>query len=120
MIISEKTILIIEDNEDHGYYLEFILTNESYRVRRVSNGKDALRLCQENTYDLVIIDIQLPDMSGEEVSRQLKTLPSYKQVPLVAYTANASMGQLSDGLFVDLLEKPVLPELVRRKIRNWI
>jgi len=120
MSFAQKHILIIEDNEDHGYYLEFILNNKPYLVDRLTNGQDALQQCKKKQYDLVIIDINLPDISGEEVAKQLKAEPNYKQTPLIAYTANAVPGQLSEDLFVDLLEKPVLPELVRRKVENWI
>jgi len=113
-----KKVLIIEDNTDNAYFIRYILDKDNYVVDVVDTGRDALKKCAQTRYDCVIIDLQLPDISGEDVALKLRAYPEYQNIPLLAYTANMIINDDSDSYFTDVLTKPVLPDVVRKKVRQ--
>lgn len=87
-----KTVMIVEDNELNMKLFNDLLEAYGYRTVKTRDGKSVLGLVREHRPDLIIMDIQLPDISGLDVTRQLKGDESLKSIPVVAVTAFAMRG----------------------------
>ncbi len=87
-----KTILIVEDNDLNMKLFNDLLEVHGYLTLQSREGEEALRLAQEHRPDLIIMDIQLPEISGVEVTRRLKADERLRDIPVVAVTAFAMKG----------------------------
>jgi two-component system cell cycle response regulator DivK len=87
-----KTILIVEDNDLNMRLFGDLLTSQGYVVSKANNGMSGFHLAQEQRPDLIVMDIQLPDVSGLEVSRWLKEDLDLQRIPILAVTAFAMAG----------------------------
>ena len=87
--MSQKEILVVEDNETGRRLLNAILSASGYVVLIAETGASAIKLTQEERKkpDLILLDIRLPDISGLEVARMLKSSPSTCNIPIIAVTA---------------------------------
>ncbi len=87
-----KKILVVEDNEMNMKLFSDVLESRGYDTTRAYSGMAALQLARAHDWDLIILDIQLPDMSGLEVARSIKDHPFLKPGPILAVTAFAMKG----------------------------
>jgi two-component system cell cycle response regulator DivK len=87
-----RTILIVEDNELNMKLFHDLLVAHGYNTLQTNNGHDALRIAREEKPDLILMDIQLPEISGLEVTRMIKEDPEMKDIPVIAVTAFAMKG----------------------------
>lgn len=110
-----KHILIVEDELNMAKLIQLELEHEGYTCSHVGNGKDALDLLLENTYDVVILDLMLPKMNGVEVCRKLRLK---KNTPIIMLTARDTTMDKVNGLQAgadDYLAKPfAMEELLAR------
>ena len=84
-----KRILIVEDNQLDGRLLKDILESRGYETLQTGDGLEAIDLAVANLPDLILMDIQLPDISGLEVTRRLRGDERSRRIPIVAVTAFA-------------------------------
>jgi two-component system sensor histidine kinase BarA len=90
----------------------------------VNSGKEAIESCQENAFDLILLDIQMPEMDGIETLKRLQTLPCFRDVqpPVHAFTAHASDNDrehyLSHG-FAGVLTKPLMPAQLNELLAKY-
>jgi len=84
-----KRILIVEDNETDVRLLKDILETRGYNILQTKEGLEAIDLAVVNLPDLILMDIQLPDMSGLEVTRLLRRDERSHRIPIIAVTAFA-------------------------------
>ena len=84
-----KRILIVEDNDTDVRLLKDILETRGYNILQTKDGLEAIDLAVVNLPDLILMDIQLPDMSGLEVARRLRGDERSRRIPIVAVTAFA-------------------------------
>ena len=116
----EKTILIIDDDDDFAEAIQTLLEHEGYRVRRAAEGDEGVAMAMEVRPDLILLDFMMPVKSGFETCRELRNLSEMKSVPILALTAyGRDIGETHgfggvDGLaHVDgFLEKPVEPNVL--------
>ena len=87
-----KTILIVEDNELNMKLFNDLLQANGYGTIQTMDGREAIGLAREHQPDLILMDIQLPEISGLEITRMLKTDNDLKNIPVVAVTAFAMKG----------------------------
>jgi two-component system cell cycle response regulator DivK len=87
-----KTVLIVEDNELNMKLFHDLLDAHGYATLQTRNGMDALKLAREHRPDLILMDIQLPEVSGLEVTKWLKEDDDLRGIPVVAVTAFAMKG----------------------------
>jgi CheY-like chemotaxis protein len=111
-------ILYVEDNDDNVYMLKTRLTRAGFTVLIATDAQQGLTMAAAEKPDLILMDITLPDMSGEDATRRLKADPATKHIPVIALTANAMAGDREKALAAGCDEfdtKPVeLPRLISK------
>lgn len=116
--MSGSTILVVEDEQDIQELVEFNLRQAGFNVIKAANGLDGLRLAKEKAPALVVLDLMLPGLEGQEVCRRLKQGEGTKHIPVLMLTALASETDRIVGFELgadDYLPKPFSPrELVLR------
>lgn len=108
-----STILIIEDNEQNMYMLSYLLTNSDYKVLKAFNGVEGLELARNNHPEIILIDIQLPDMDGYEICTKLRQNGLPDSTTIIAVTSYAMGGDREKAIEAGAdgyLEKPINPE----------
>jgi len=93
-----KTILIIEDNPDHMKLAVLLLEKFGYAVLSAANAETGIQLARERHPDLILMDIQLPDMDGLEATRRLKAADATRAIPVIAVTSYLSEHPEADTL----------------------
>ncbi|MGB8274355.1 MAG: response regulator [Alphaproteobacteria bacterium] len=105
-----KTVLIVEDNELNMKLFHDLLEAHGYNTIETKDGREALRLAREHRPNLIIMDIQLPEISGLEVTRWIKDDENLKSIPVIAVTAFAMKGdeeKIRQGGCEAYLAKPI-------------
>mgnify|MGYP003961680279 CR=1 FL=1 len=105
-----KTILIVEDNELNMKLFHDLLEAHNYQTLQTRDGSDALALAREHMPDLILMDIQLPEISGLEITKMLKADDDLKNILVVAVTAFAMKGdeeKILDGGCEGYIAKPI-------------
>ena len=108
--MMKKTVLIVEDNDLNMKLFHDLLEAHGYVTLQTKDGKQALELAQEHHPDLIIMDIQLPEVSGLEVTRWIKSDDSIKHIPIIAVTAFAMKGdeeKIREGGCEAYIAKPI-------------
>jgi CheY-like chemotaxis protein len=85
-------ILYVEDNEDNVYMLKNRLSRAGFTVIVATDGTQGVTMATSEQPDLILMDLTLPDINGEEATRRLKVDPATKSIPVIALTANAMAG----------------------------
>ncbi len=88
----KKTVLIVEDNELNMKLFNDLLEANGYATKQSKNGFEAIELAKNHLPDLILMDIQLPELSGLEAISLIKAEPSLKSIPIIAITAFAMKG----------------------------
>jgi two-component system, OmpR family, alkaline phosphatase synthesis response regulator PhoP len=111
-------ILVAEDEQHIAEMITFKLTNGGHQVIRARDGEEAIRLAEQETPDLILLDVMMPVLSGFEVLRQLKSDQACRSVPVIMVTAKGQEREVVSGLrdgATDYIVKPFsLKELVAR------
>jgi two-component system, cell cycle response regulator DivK len=118
----KRTILVIEDNEQNLYLATFLLEQSGFKVVAARSGPEGIALAARVQPDLILLDIQLPEMDGYDVARELRRNPSLKNVPVVAVTSYAMVGDRERALEAGCsgyLEKPINPDTFRTDIEKY-
>lgn len=104
------TILVIDDNENNLKLMVFLLNKYSYQTKTAKNGKEGLLIAEKEPPDLIICDILMPEINGFEFVEMIKNNKKLKNIPCIAVTAQAMMGDkqkiLASG-FDHYIEKPI-------------
>ncbi len=113
----DPRILIVEDEEKLARFIELELAHEGYAVRKAADGRTALDMALKDDYDLILLDIMLPQLNGLEVLRRLQQA---KQTPVILLTARDSVMDKVSGLdagAIDYITKPFAIEELLARIR---
>ena len=105
-----KTVLVVEDNDLNMKLFHDLLEAHGYNIIQTKDGMDALRLARQHRPDLILMDIQLPEVSGLEVTKWIKEDDSLKTIPVVAVTAFAMKGdeeKIREGGCEAYIAKPI-------------
>jgi DNA-binding response OmpR family regulator len=106
---KEIKILIVEDEFKIIEFIESYLINSGYKVYKAENGREALKIFQEQSIDLVLLDLMLPDISGEQVCKEIR---KNSKVPIIMLTAKTAEESIINGLDIgadDYMTKPFSP-----------
>ncbi len=106
----DKTVLVVEDNDASMMLFDDLLEADGYNVLQAKDGMEAWRMAREHRPDLILMDIQLPDVSGLEVTKWLNGDETLRSIPVIAITAFAMAGEEEKTLGVGCdayLVKPI-------------
>jgi two-component system cell cycle response regulator DivK len=116
-------ILVIEDNEQNLYLTTFILEKHGHTVVQARDGRAGIAsACQEKP-DLILLDIQLPEMDGYAVARQLRQYQELRDTPIIAVTSYAMVGDRERVLAAGCtgyIEKPINPETFMADVERYL
>jgi diguanylate cyclase (GGDEF)-like protein len=118
----KQTVLIVDDAPTNIEILSEVLDSE-YEVLFAVSGEDALNIAFEETPDLILLDIIMPQMDGYEVCSRLKADPRTRAIPVIFVTAMDQEEDETKGLAlgaIDYLTKPIRPPIVRARVRNHL
>ncbi|MFT4097797.1 MAG: response regulator [Rhodoblastus sp.] len=117
-----KTILIVEDNELNMKLFNDLLEAHGYRTLQARNGVEAVELARQHYPNLILMDIQLPEVSGLQVTQWIKDDESLRSIPVVAITAFAMKGdeeKIRQGGCEAYLSKPISVVKFLETVRNY-
>jgi PleD family two-component response regulator len=118
---DKPTLLIVEDDLDIADMLSAYFRVQGYEALTVNWGEDAIRACQTDQPDLIILDIRLPDIDGFEVARRLKTNRRTQEIPIIFLTEKRERQDRLKGLELkaeDYITKPFDIQELRLRVRN--
>jgi two-component system, cell cycle response regulator DivK len=107
---ASKTVLIVEDNELNMKLFHDLLEAHGYQILQTRDGMEALKIARRHKPDLILMDIQLPEVSGLQVTRWIKEDADLKNIPIIAVTAFAMKGdeeKIRDGGCEAYIAKPI-------------
>jgi CheY-like chemotaxis protein len=116
-------ILIAEDNRINLVLVEYLLTTAGHETRAAGDGVEALRLARQWRPDLVLCDLQMPELDGYAVLRELRADPLLREVPVIALTAFSRESDRANVItagFDAYLSKPIDPELFVVQIQKYL
>ena len=116
-------ILVAEDNKVNQMVITAMLKKIGYTVDIANNGREAVEMLQRKTYDLILMDIQMPEMDGVEATRAIRALskPEFSRVPILAITANAMAGDAEQYISAGMngyVSKPINLDSLTSAIRD--
>ncbi len=118
-----KTVMIVEDNDLNMKLFHDLLDAHGYQTLQTRNGMEALALAREHHPDLILMDIQLPEVSGLEVTKWLKEDDKLRSIPVVAVTAFAMKGdeeRIREGGCEAYISKPISVSKFMDTVRQFI
>jgi two-component system cell cycle response regulator DivK len=121
--MTKKTVLIVEDNELNMKLFNDLLEAHGYATLKTAHGNEAMELAPRHRPDLILMDIQLPEVSGLEVTRWLKADPELKSIPVIAVTAFAMKGdeeRIREGGCEAYLSKPISVAKFLATVRSFL
>lgn len=116
-----KRILLVDDDRLNITLLKFAFKEDGFEVVSAENGQDGLSAVKQGRPDIIVLDIQMPGMSGFEFMKELKSLPDCAGIPVLMLTANENMQEvfLSEGV-KGYFVKPVDPPELLAKVRDLL
>ncbi|MGE0018894.1 MAG: response regulator [Draconibacterium sp.] len=114
--------LIIEDNEQNMYMLSFLLEKNNYEVIQAYNGLDGIRAAVEHLPDVILLDIQLPELDGYQIAHELSRRSDLKSIPIIAVTSHAMVGDREKAMAsgaTGYIEKPIDPDNFIQKMEFY-
>jgi CheY-like chemotaxis protein len=121
--MKNQTILVIEDNEQNLYLMRFLLEKNGYSVEEARSGRQGLAVAMQVCPDLILLDIQLPEMDGYSVAKELRQQAGQRDTPIVVVTSYAMAGDRERALAsgaTGYIEKPINPDTFIEQLRTHL
>jgi two-component system cell cycle response regulator DivK len=121
--MSERTILYIEDNEYNRKIVRQLLGRTSYRLVEANDGESGVAMAQQEIPQLILMDVQLPKMSGLDATRTLKADPRTSHIPIIVITSFALSGDREKAAAAgadSYLAKPYSPRELLALVRQYL
>jgi len=119
---SQPQVLLVEDNPTTSKIVRFVLRGEGLAMREASLGASALQMASEIRPDVILQDLQLPDVDGFDLVRQFRAIPALSEVPILAFSGFLSQldeQRIGGAGFTDLITKPIEPQQLLRIVREY-
>jgi two-component system cell cycle response regulator DivK len=121
--VKKSTILYVEDNPDNRSLIRRVLEAEGYAVVEAINAKQALEKLESAAIDLVLMDINMPEMDGYTLTAKIKAIGKFSKIPIVAVTANVMRGDREKSLGAGCdgyIQKPIDIDTLSQQIERFI
>jgi len=121
--LDKGTILYVEDNPDNRTLVRRILLSEDYSLIEATNALDAFEVLKSTRPDLILMDINMPDMDGYTLTSRIKSMPGFERVPILALTANVMRGDKEKTLEAGCdgyIQKPLDIDQLIREVERFI
>ncbi len=118
-----KKILIVEDNANNLYLMEFLLHSANIATCNARNGRQAVEMSKTEQPDLILMDIQMPEMDGIEATRLIKADAATKDTPIIgvsSFASNESRRLAIESGMMDYITKPILPAEFLPLIKTYL
>ena len=118
-----KRILVVEDNETNLYLIRFMLEKSGYEVIEAREGAVGVELAGKEKPDLILMDVQLPDMDGLEATKRIRASEADGEIPIIALTSYAMAGDREKALAAGCtgyIEKPINPDTFMAEIEKYL
>ena len=116
----KKSVLIVEDEEDIRELVSYHLLKEGYQVSSVASGEEAIKVADQQTPDLILLDVMLPGIDGMTVCQRLRAAPKTADVAIMMLTAKSEEADIIRGLNLgatDYVTKPFSPRVLLARVR---
>ncbi len=123
MIPGKATILYVEDNADNRSLVRRVLESEGYTVTEAANANQALASLQNGQPNLILMDINMPTTDGYTLTSQIRALPKFKKIPIIAVTANVMRGDRERSLEAGCdgyIQKPIDIDTLTQQIERYL
>ncbi|MBI1795197.1 MAG: response regulator [Chloroflexi bacterium] len=120
---SKGIILYVEDNSDNRNLVRRVLEAEGYAVTEAKDAAQALELLETERIDLILMDINMPDMDGYALTAKIKSMPKFKKLPILAVTANVMRGDRERSLEAGCdgyIQKPIDIDTISQQIDRFL
>ena len=120
---KQNTILYVEDNSDNRMLVRRILLAENYDLLEATNAFEAIDLLETTIPDLILMDINMPDMDGYTLTTKIRSMPGLGRVPILALTANVMRGDKEKTLEAGCdgyIQKPLDVDQLTREIEKFL
>ena len=124
--MDRKKILTIDDEEDFRFFVKGNLENTGeFHVLEAASGKEGIKIASEEKPDLILLDISMPEMSGEEVSKRLSKIPETNKIPILFFTALITKHEIENGGISNIaghkfIAKPIATKQLVAAINNTL
>ncbi len=121
--MKQPTVLVIEDNEQNLYLMRFLLEKHGFVVLEARSGRLGLAEAARANPDLILLDIQLPEMDGYAVARELRKQEGQRRTPIVVVTSYAMVGDREKAMAsgaTGYIEKPINPDTFVAQVRTHL
>jgi two-component system, cell cycle response regulator DivK len=118
-----KRILVVEDEEDNRRIVRDLLTSVGYELIEAVTGPEGVTLATTHVPDLILMDIELPDLDGYEATRLIKANPALRHIPIIVVTSYALSGDDAKAFAAGCdayLAKPLSPRTLLAKVREYL
>ncbi|MBV6465468.1 MAG: Polar-differentiation response regulator DivK [Anaerolineales bacterium] len=120
---NQRVILYVEDNLENRILIRRVLEAEGYAMAEASNAEDAMKKIHLVKPDLILMDINMPDVDGYSLTSQIKSTPGFASVPIVAVTANVMRGDRERSLEAGCdgyIQKPIDIDVLSQQIERFL
>ena len=121
--LNKGTILYVDDNSDNRNLIRRVLEAEGYSVMDAINAGQAIEKLEKNRIDLILMDINMPDMDGYTLTTKIKGIQSFSRIPIVAVTANVMRGDREKSLEAGCdgyIQKPIDIDTLAQQIERFM
>ena len=119
----EKVVLVVDDSSTVRKFVAASLNIKGFRVVTAADGIEALELMPSEKFDLVITDLNMPDMDGFEFMRTLRESPEYRDIPIIVLTSFTDLKNKDQAIemgAIAFLEKPLSTEAIQREVLRFV
>jgi len=118
-----QTILYVEDNDENRILVQRILEAAGYQFIGVDNASDGIKFARKHLPDLILVDINMPDVDGLTMTQELKADERFDNIPIIAVTANVMRGDRERTITAgcdDYIQKPIDVDNLPRQIAQFL